>query len=66
MGGVRGCIVFIYICFQELLSVKRMWRETAGRRPPQPIPERACYFEEQWAKYFSDSEVSRSRNRDGT
>ncbi|CAM9806479.1 unnamed protein product, partial [Ascophyllum nodosum] len=43
----------------ESLSVQRLWRETAGRRPRQPSPERA-YFEEQWAKNFSGSEVDYS------
>ena len=57
--------MFYFYFSQEPLSVQRLWRETAGRRPSQPNAERA-YFEEQWAKNFSDSEVSRSRNRDGT
>lgn len=41
---------------QESLSTQRLWRETAGKRPRQPSEERQ-FFEEQWAKNFSDSEV---------
>ncbi|CAM9964916.1 unnamed protein product, partial [Hapterophycus canaliculatus] len=40
----------------ESLSTQRLWRETAGKRPRQPSEERQ-FFEEQWAKNFSDSEV---------
>ncbi|CAM9845553.1 unnamed protein product [Pylaiella littoralis] len=43
----------------ESLSSQRLWRETAGKRPRQPSQER-LFFEEQWAKNFSDSEVDYS------
>ncbi|CBJ33192.1 conserved unknown protein [Ectocarpus siliculosus] len=43
----------------ESLSTQRLWRETAGKRPRQPSEERQ-FFEEQWAKNFSDSEVDYS------
>eukprot|EP00752_Nemacystus_decipiens_P018190 g16320.t1 len=43
----------------ESLSTQRLWRETAGKRPRQPSEERQ-FFEQQWAKNFSDSEVDYS------
>jgi hypothetical protein len=42
---------------EQSISTQRLWRKTAGNRPPQPIEERA-YFEEIWAQNFLQSQVS--------
>ena len=41
---------------EESLSSQRLWKYTAGNRPPQPVEERA-FFEKLWAQNFSRSQV---------
>mmetsp|Transcript_32615 Transcript_32615/g.49910 ORF Transcript_32615/g.49910 Transcript_32615/m.49910 type:complete len:368 (-) Transcript_32615:288-1391(-) len=41
---------------EESLSTQRLWKDTAGNRPPQPIEERA-FFEKMWAHNFAKSNV---------
>jgi len=41
---------------EESLSSQRLWKDTAGQRPPQPIEERA-FFEKMWAQNFARSQV---------
>jgi len=41
---------------EESLSSQRLWKDTAGQRPPQPVEERA-FFEKMWAQNFARSQV---------
>jgi hypothetical protein len=41
---------------EESLSSQRLWKDTAGQRPPQPVEER-CFYEKMWAQNFSRSQV---------
>jgi hypothetical protein len=41
---------------EESLSSQRLWKDTAGNRPPQPLEERA-FFEKMWAQNFARSQV---------
>jgi hypothetical protein len=41
---------------EESLSSQRLWKETAGQRPPQPAEERA-FYEKMWAQNFERSNV---------
>jgi hypothetical protein len=41
---------------EESLSSQRLWKDTAGNRPPQPVEERA-FFEQMWAQNFARSQV---------
>lgn len=41
---------------EESLSSQRLWRNTAGQRPPQPVEERA-FYEKMWAQNFARSQV---------
>eukprot|EP00339_Tiarina_fusa_P005320 CAMPEP_0117057456 /NCGR_PEP_ID=MMETSP0472-20121206/39897_1 /TAXON_ID=693140 ORGANISM="Tiarina fusus, Strain LIS" /NCGR_SAMPLE_ID=MMETSP0472 /ASSEMBLY_ACC=CAM_ASM_000603 /LENGTH=514 /DNA_ID=CAMNT_0004774365 /DNA_START=182 /DNA_END=1726 /DNA_ORIENTATION=+ len=41
---------------EESLSSQRLWKDTAGQRPPQPVEERA-FFEKMWAQNFVRSRV---------
>ena len=41
---------------EESLSSQRLWKDTAGQRPPQPMEERA-FFEKMWAQNFARSQV---------
>eukprot|EP01082_Thalassiosira_pseudonana_P006047 g5400.t1.1.5e174189 g5400 g5400.t1 contig2:463915-466254(-) len=41
---------------EESLSSQKLWRYTAGNRPPQPVEERA-FFEQVWAQNFARSKV---------
>lgn len=41
---------------EESFYNQKLWKQTAGRRPPQPVEERA-YFENIWAQNFKCSEV---------
>jgi hypothetical protein len=41
---------------EESLSSQRLWKHTAGNRPPQPVEERA-FFEKMWAQNFARSQV---------
>ncbi|KAL3910629.1 MAG: hypothetical protein SGARI_002028, partial [Bacillariaceae sp.] len=41
---------------EESLSSQRLWKYTAGNRPPQPIEERA-FFEKMWSANFANSQV---------
>jgi hypothetical protein len=41
---------------EESLSSQRLWKETAGQRPPQPAEERA-FYEKMWAQNFARSNV---------
>lgn len=42
---------------EETLSSQRLWKESAGRRPPQPVEERA-FYEKMWAQNFEKSQVN--------
>lgn len=42
---------------EESLSSQRLWKDTAGQRPPQPVEERA-FFEKMWAQNFARSQVA--------
>jgi hypothetical protein len=41
---------------EESLSSQKLWKYTAGQRPPQPVEERA-FFEKMWAQNFTRSQV---------
>ena len=41
---------------EESLSSQKLWKQTAGNRPPQPVEERA-FFEQVWAQNFARSKV---------
>ena len=41
---------------EESLSSQKLWKDTAGNRPPQPVEERA-FFEKMWAQNFARSQV---------
>mmetsp|Transcript_22425 Transcript_22425/g.52920 ORF Transcript_22425/g.52920 Transcript_22425/m.52920 type:complete len:782 (+) Transcript_22425:356-2701(+) len=41
---------------EESLSSQKLWKDTAGNRPPQPLEERA-FFEKMWAQNFARSQV---------
>lgn len=41
---------------EESLSSQRLWKNTAGQRPPQPFEERA-FYEKMWAQNFVRSQV---------
>ena len=41
---------------EESLSNQKLWKHTAGNRPPQPVEERA-FFEKMWAQNFTRSKV---------
>lgn len=41
---------------EESISNQRLWRYTAGNRPPQPVEERA-FYEKMWAQNFVRSNV---------
>ena len=41
---------------EESLSSQRLWKQTAGQRPPQPAEERA-FYEKMWAQNFARSKV---------
>lgn len=42
---------------EESRSSQRLWKYTAGNRPPQPVEERA-FFEKMWAQNFARSQVN--------
>jgi hypothetical protein len=41
---------------EESLSSQKLWKDTAGNRPPQPVEERA-FYEKMWAQNFARSQV---------
>lgn len=41
---------------EESLSSQKLWKQTAGNRPPQPVEERA-FFEQMWSQNFTRSKV---------
>ena len=41
---------------EESISSQKLWKHTAGTRPPQPADERA-FFEKIWAQNFQRSQV---------
>ena len=41
---------------EESMSSQKLWKQTAGNRPPQPVEERA-FFEQVWSQNFSRSKV---------
>merc|ERR1719223_2364739 len=41
---------------EESMSSQKLWKQTAGNRPPQPVEERA-FFEQVWAQNFTRSKV---------
>jgi len=45
----------VYV-LEESRSSQKLWKESAGNRPPQPVEERA-FFEKMWAANFSNSQV---------
>jgi hypothetical protein len=42
---------------EESLSSQRLWKDTAGNRPPQPVEER-MFYEKMWAQNFERSQVN--------
>lgn len=42
---------------EESRSSQRLWKDSAGRRPPQPVEERA-FYEQMWAQNFAKSQVN--------
>lgn len=42
---------------EENLSSQKLWKNTAGNRPPQPVEERA-FYEKMWAQNFQRSQVT--------
>jgi len=44
---------------EESLSTQRLWKDTAGQRPPQPVEERA-FYEKMWQQNFARSQVNYS------
>jgi hypothetical protein len=42
---------------EESLSSQKLWKESAGNRPPQPVEERA-FYEKMWSQNFSKSQVN--------
>lgn len=42
---------------EESMSSQKLWKNTAGNRPPQPVEERA-FFEKMWAQNFVKSQVN--------
>lgn len=41
---------------EESMSSQKLWKHTAGNRPPQPVEERA-FFEQVWSQNFTRSKV---------
>lgn len=41
---------------EESWSSQKLWKESAGQRPPQPMEERA-FYEQMWAQNFARSQV---------
>ena len=41
---------------EESLSSQKLWKQSAGHRPPQPVEERA-FYEKMWAQNFERSQV---------
>ena len=41
---------------EESLSSQKLWKQSAGQRPPQPVEERA-FYEKMWAQNFARSQV---------
>jgi hypothetical protein len=41
---------------EESLSSQKLWKHTAGQRPPQPVEERA-FYEKMWSQNFARSQV---------
>jgi len=41
---------------EESISTQRLWKSTAGTRPPQPVEER-LFYEKLWAQNFKRSQV---------
>jgi len=44
---------------EESRSNQKLWKKSAGNRPPQPVEERA-FYEQMWAANFSSSQVKYS------
>lgn len=42
---------------EESRSSQLLWKDSAGRRPPQPLEERA-FYEKMWAQNFAKSQVN--------
>jgi len=42
---------------EESRSSQRLWKDSAGRRPPQPVEERA-FYEQMWSQNFAKSQVN--------
>jgi len=42
---------------EESLSSQKLWKQSAGQRPPQPVEERA-FYEKMWAQNFARSQVN--------
>lgn len=54
--GTAGMVTAPNYVLEESLSSQKLWKYTAGTRPPQPVEERAMY-EQMWAENFDKSEV---------
>jgi len=52
-GGIVTAPTYV---LEESLSSQKLWKSTAGNRPPQPVEERA-FFEQMWAENFEKSSV---------
>ena len=48
---------------EESLSSQKLWKYTAGQRPPQPVEERA-FYEKMWSQNFARSQVHYSVPQD--
>lgn len=54
-----GAVTAPTYVLEESLSSQKLWKHTAGNRPPQPVEERA-FFEKMWAQNFARSQVNYS------
>lgn len=54
-GSLMAVTAPTYV-LEESISSQKLWKHTAGTRPPQPADERA-FFEKIWAQNFQRSQV---------
>jgi len=55
-GGTMMAVTAPTYVLEESRSSQKLWKHTAGNRPPQPVEERA-FFERLWAQNFKQSQV---------
>ena len=53
---MTGAVTAPIYVLEESPSTQKLWKDTAGNRPPQPVEERA-FFEKMWAQNFVKSQV---------